>query len=133
MDQLLEDVWSGTQPARNNLQVHIARLRRVLGDDRIVTRNGGYALDIPLDALDAHRFDRLAHAGRDSLQSGNPAEAADVLRDALALWRGTPLADFAGEEFARPAITRLEEGAPRGVGGPRRGRPAARTRRGAHR
>ncbi len=108
-DQLLEDVWSGMQPARNNLQVHIARLRRVLGDDRIVTRNRGYALDIPPDAIDAHRFDQLAHAGHDALQHGDPAEAADVLRGALALWRGAPLAEFAEDEFARPVITRLEE------------------------
>ena len=94
----------------------------MLGDDRIVTRSGGYALDVPPDAVDAHRFDRLAHAGRDALQDGNPAEAADVLRGALALWRGAPLADFAEDQFARPVITGSRSAA-RHVGGPRRGRP----------
>ena len=47
-DQLLEDVWSGERiPARNNLQVHVSRLRRALGEERIATRGGGYALDLP--------------------------------------------------------------------------------------
>ena len=108
-DQLLEDVWSGEQPARNNLQVHIARLRRVLGDDRIVTRNGGYALDVPPDAVDAHRFDRLADAGHVALAARDPGRGRRCLRDALALWRGAPLVEFAEDEFARPVITRLEE------------------------
>src|SRR5207245_833182 len=38
-----------------------------------------------------------------------PAEAAVKLREALALWRGAPLADLSYESFAQPAIRRLEE------------------------
>ena len=109
-DQLLEDVWSGERiPARNNLQVHVSRLRRALGDDRIATRGGGYALDLPRDALDAARFDRLSAEGRAALHAGDAEAAASVLRDALALWRGAALVDFADDAFARPVITRLEE------------------------
>ena len=109
-DQLLEDVWSGERiPARNNLQVHVSRLRRALGEDRIATRGGGYALDLPRDALDAARFDRLSAEGRAALHAGDAEAAATVLRDALALWRGAALVDFADDAFARPVITRLEE------------------------
>ena len=109
-DQLLEDVWSGERiPTRNSLQVHVSRLRSVLGEDRIVTRGGGYALDLPRDALDAARFDRLSAEGRAALHAGDAEAAATVLRAALALWRGDALVDFADQAFARPVITRLEE------------------------
>ena len=109
-EQLLEDVWGGERiPARNNLQVHVSRLRRALGEDRIVTRGAGYALDLPRDALDAARFDRLSAEGRAALHAGDAETAASVLRDALALWRGAALVDFADDAFARPVITRLEE------------------------
>jgi predicted ATPase/DNA-binding SARP family transcriptional activator len=108
-DQLLEDVWNGEQPARNNLQVQIARLRRVVGEDAIVTRNGGYALELPADAIDAHRFTAFIDAGHRALRAGRADEAATHLRDALSLWRGTPLVDVVENDFARPVITRLEE------------------------
>ncbi len=109
-DQLLEDVWSGERiPARNNLQVHVSRLRRALGEERIATRGGGYALELPRDALDAARFDRLSAQGRAALHAGDAEAAATALRDALALWRGAALVDFADDAFARPVITRLEE------------------------
>jgi len=109
-DQLLDDVWSGERPpARNNLQVHVSRLRRALGEERIETRGGGYALDLPRDALDAARFDRLTTEGRAALQRGDAEAAAAVLRDALALWRGDALVEFADEAFAQPVITRLDE------------------------
>ncbi|HEX5588256.1 MAG TPA: BTAD domain-containing putative transcriptional regulator [Acidimicrobiia bacterium] len=109
-DQLLEDIWRGERiPARNNLQVHVSRLRRVLGEDRIATRGRGYALDLPRDALDAARFDRLSAEGRAALHAGDAEGAATALRDALALWRGAALVDFADDAFARPVITRLEE------------------------
>ena len=51
-------------------------------------------------------------ASRGSSQEADgaePAVAAEQLREALALWRGPPLADFAYEPFAQAAIARLEE------------------------
>ncbi len=109
-DRLLEDVWSGEHtPARNGLQVHVSRLRRALGEDRIATRGGGYALDLPRDALDAARFDGLAAEGRAALRAGDAEAAATLLREALSLWHGDALVEFAENDFARPVITRLEE------------------------
>jgi predicted ATPase/DNA-binding SARP family transcriptional activator len=109
-DQLLDQVWPGAGLGdRNRVQVHISRLRKVLGSDLILTRAGGYSLKIPAGALDAARFDRLAGSGRAALQRRDAAEARRLLRQALGLWRGRPLAEFADTGFAPSMITRLEE------------------------
>ena len=109
-DQLLDQVWPGEGPGdRNRLQVHISRLRKMLGSDRILTRAGGYSLQIPAGALDATRFGQLAAAGRAALQRQDAAGAGRLLRQALGLWRGRPLAEFADSGFAPGMITRLEE------------------------
>src|ERR1700730_619558 len=109
-DQLLDQVWPGEGSGdRNRLQVHISRLRKVLGSDRILTRAGGYSLKIPAGALDAARFDQLAADGRAALQRQDAAEAGRLLRQALGLWRGRPLAGFADTRFAPGMIARLEE------------------------
>ncbi len=96
-DQLLDQVWPGDGPGdRNRLQVHISRLRKTLGSDRILTRAGGYALQLPAGALDVTRFGELADAGRAALQRRDADGAARLLRQALGLWRGQPLAEFTG-------------------------------------
>ena len=59
--------------------------------------------------LDLERFGELAERGRDALAAGNPDEAAALLREALGIWRGPPLADFAYEPFAQAVIAQLEE------------------------
>jgi predicted ATPase/DNA-binding SARP family transcriptional activator len=109
-DQLLDQVWRGDQAMdRNRLQVHISRLRRTLGGDCISTRAGGYALAVQAGALDADQFESLAAEGRVALHREEAVRAADLLRRALGLWRGAPLAEFADTGFAPPVITRLEE------------------------
>jgi predicted ATPase/DNA-binding SARP family transcriptional activator len=109
-EQLLDQVWAGTGPAdRNRLQVHISRLRKVLGPDRIRTRAGGYALAMPAGSLDAVRFGELAAAGHAALQHDDAAQAARLLAQALSLWHGQALAEFAETGFAAPAVARLEE------------------------
>ena len=109
-DQLLEEVWSGEgRPDRNRLQVHISRLRRALGEAHITRRGGGYALELPAEAVDATRFERLLAAGRSALSALDAEAASRLFGDALSLWRGSPLAEFADHDFARPVITRLEE------------------------
>ena len=109
-DRLLDQVWHGEEFAdRNRLQVQISRLRRALGGDRISTRSGGYALEAPASALDAARFDNLVADGRAALRREDAAAAAGLLRRALGLWRGAPLAEFADTGFAPAVIIRLEE------------------------
>jgi len=118
-DELIEALWRGGAPgkAANTLQVHVSRLRRLLEPGRtaraptsvLATRGPGYALAVERDELDLERFERLLAEGRDELAAGDAAAAAAALRSALALWRGSPLADLALEPFAQAEIRRLEE------------------------
>jgi DNA-binding SARP family transcriptional activator len=99
-DRLIDDLW-GTEPPRtagNTVQYYVSQLRKLLGSDRIVTRPTGYAIRVEPGELDLERFERLLERGD-----------ADGLHEALALWRGPALADFAYEPFAREEIARLEE------------------------
>jgi DNA-binding SARP family transcriptional activator len=110
-DRLIDDLWSGRPPAtaRKSLQVRIAGLRRVLPDGVLLTEGPGYVIRTAGDELDLHRFERLVAEGRGALDGERPGDAAALLREALALWRGPALTDFRFESFAQPAIARLEE------------------------
>ena len=110
-DRLIEDLWSGRPPAtgRKSLQVRVAALRRALPEGAVLTEGAGYAIRTTGDELDLHRFERLAGEGRLALEDENHRDAAALLREALELWRGPALADFAFESFAQAAIARLEE------------------------
>jgi DNA-binding SARP family transcriptional activator len=113
-DRLTDELWSGATPkdAAKALSVAVARLRKVLEpatgerEPLIVTRPPGYELRIAPDQLDLHRFNELVAEARGTAK---PATAAAKLRDALALWRGPPLADLAYEPFAQREIARLED------------------------
>jgi streptogramin lyase len=80
------------------------RLREVLGDDAVVSRPWGYGLRAPAGSIDLDAFEGLVARARNE----DPAVAANTLREALALWRGPALADFADTSFARDEIARLE-------------------------
>src|SRR5262249_44521041 len=73
------------------------------------TQPPGYALRLEAGQLDADRFSLLAAQGRAALAAASPLEAANLLHEALGLWRGAPLADFTYEPFARDEIARLDE------------------------
>jgi DNA-binding SARP family transcriptional activator len=112
VDRLADDLYSGAAPATAVTQVQrqISELRKVIGDaSAIETRSPGYALRISAAALDLHEFELLAEQGSDALAQGDPERAAAVFRQALALWRGEPLADVGYEDFAQRAIQRLEQ------------------------
>ncbi|MFJ2947098.1 BTAD domain-containing putative transcriptional regulator [Streptomyces sp. NPDC087226] len=91
---LVDEVWDGDPPAdaTGALQALVGRLRRTLGADRIASVDGGYRLTAAPDDIDLHRFERLTGEGLRALTDGDPAKAAAVLDDALALWRGPGLA-----------------------------------------
>ena len=102
-----EDVQAG---AVKTVQVYVSRLRRALGDpDVLSTTPAGYRLRIRPGDLDAERFEQAVEEGRQALSAGDPGRAATVLGDALSMWRGTPLAEFAFASFAQAAIARLDE------------------------
>jgi DNA-binding SARP family transcriptional activator len=106
-ERLIDDVWGEAPPATvaKSVQVYVSRLRKQLGDGRLVTRTPGYQLQVDPSELDLARFERLVEEARGAA----PEAAAAKLRAALALWRGPPLADLAYEPFAQAEAARLEE------------------------
>ncbi len=109
-DRLIDTLWGERPPetAAKALQVHVSQLRKALGADSIRTRSPGYVLELGQGDLDVHRFEGLHERARDVLDN-DASEARRLLIEALALWRGAPLADVAYEPFAQGEIARLEE------------------------
>jgi DNA-binding SARP family transcriptional activator len=111
VDRLIDELWGEKPPAtaRKSLQVRVAGLRRATGRDALLTRGDAYLVRVEPNQLDLHRFEQLLSDGSAALEAGDPSAAVATLQEALALWRGPALADFAYESFAQPAIARLEE------------------------
>ncbi|OEV02479.1 AfsR/SARP family transcriptional regulator [Streptomyces oceani] len=99
-DALVRDVWAsdeeepGDPPAA--VQALVGRLRRVLGREVIASDAAGYRLAADRDAIDLFRFERLADDGARALAGGEPDRAAELLEEALGLWREPVLADLPG-------------------------------------
>ena len=114
-DRLIEALWGEGPPpsAANTLQGYVSHLRQALapfpGAPRIRTQAPGYALDVDPDHIDAQRFERLVRQGREARTAGETLRATEVFKEALALWRGPALADFAYEDFADAEAARLQE------------------------
>ena len=118
VDRLIDDLWPEHPPesAHNTLQAYVSRLRKALRGEPVDGANGiirfehgGYVLDVPADHLDSYRFERLVEDAERRARAGDADRAADVLAEALALWRGPALAEFANEAFAQTEIVRLDE------------------------
>jgi predicted ATPase/DNA-binding SARP family transcriptional activator len=109
-ERIVEEIWPEARGGgARSLQVYVSDLRKLLDEpDRIRGEAGGYRLEARPEEIDARRFERLLAEGRRLRASGEPAGAAEALRQALGLWRGAPLADLAYESPARVEITRLE-------------------------
>jgi DNA-binding SARP family transcriptional activator len=110
-DQIIDELW-GEQPpptAVKTLQGYVSALRKSLGDDVILTRGRGYVLSLQADQVDVDRFETLVAGGRQALADDDPTAATARLSEALALWRGDALSDFAHQPFAQNEKARLEE------------------------
>ena len=110
-DRLIDELWGERPPPSgiDALQMCVSRLRKVLPEGTVVTEGRGYRLAVAGEQIDAGRFERLAGEGRAALAEGDPERAARLLREALGLWSGPALADFAYAPFAQGEIARLEE------------------------
>jgi predicted ATPase len=117
--QLVDALWGESPPqrARDMLHVRVSELRAALRAGRrdrsdraagLLARDGGYLLQLADDSLDARVFERLAAAGARALGVGDHDRAQASLTDALCLWHGQALAEFADEPFAYAAVARLE-------------------------
>jgi predicted ATPase/DNA-binding SARP family transcriptional activator len=117
VDRLIDALWGDQDPAGavKRVQVAIARLRKALGPDDadgqspLRSTAGGYLLAVGPGDMDAEAFSARIEEGREVLVSGDAARAAELLRNALSLWRGPPLAEVAYESFAQGEIRRLDE------------------------
>ena len=107
-DQLIDALWGERPPptASTIVQLYVSRLRKLLGRDRLLTRPAGYELEVDPSQIDAGRFEALLAA---AAETDDAAETARLLREALALWRGPALVDFAYDGFAAAESGRLED------------------------
>jgi len=101
VETVIDRVWGDTPPdrVRHTLYVYVARLRKALGSSRLLNRSGGYVLAVDPGQVDLHVF--RSQVARARAASCPEAERATLLRRALDLWRGTPLADVPGEWAAQ--------------------------------
>ena len=112
---LAGQLWPEDLPGNpgNALQTLVSRLRAELrqagAGDVIESHPAGYRLAVPPGAVDVMAFEELAAQGRHALADGDAGEAARILRDALLTWRGEPLADAVGSDFADAAAAKLTE------------------------
>jgi YVTN family beta-propeller protein len=106
-DRLIDALWIAGPPptAAKALQGHVSQLRKLLGQESLLTQSPGYVLRVERAQVDSSRFEDLVAEAA----VAEPAQAARILREALLLWRGAPLPEFAFDEFAQPEIGRLEE------------------------
>ena len=117
-ETLVDGVWGAdaSERAFNAVQVYVSRLRKIVNrprggaatPDLLQRRSPGYVLHLEDNSLDLTRFERLAEFGKRTLLRA-PETAAAALREALGLWRGPALEEFAGLPFAMPEISRLSE------------------------
>jgi DNA-binding SARP family transcriptional activator len=118
IDRLAEELYAGDTPVSAVTQVHrqVSELRRIVdppetdqSQSTIETRAPGYVLHVDPEGFDLHRFEQLCARAERAFDSDDVNAALATLDEALALWRGDPLADLAGESFTQRPIGRLEE------------------------
>jgi len=109
-ERLVDEVWGDQPPRRavNTVQAYVMRLRRMLGDDALITRGHGYELVVADNDVDASVFEQLVTAGRRERDAGRPEPAAVRLADALALWRGPAFADVPHRPALVARVAHLE-------------------------
>ncbi|MFI1913909.1 BTAD domain-containing putative transcriptional regulator [Nocardia sp. NPDC020380] len=122
VEKLMEELWGGNPPrsSMTTIQTYILLLRKFLTTSLqisseqvaktiLVTEPAGYTFQIRPGQLDLHDFNDLSLRGRRAMSEGRIAEAADLLRQALCLWRGHPLADVPVGQVLQPKVRGLEE------------------------
>jgi len=105
--RLVDALWGERPPATAEKLVpgYVHALRRQLGDGVLETQAPGYTLNLASRSLDLIEFERLLEAARNAPL----AQAVELRKRALALWRGPPLAGVALEGSERNTVARLSE------------------------
>ena len=113
-ERLIDELWGEAPPptAKKAVNVYVSQLRKALarnGHDPITTADGGYRLGVDDDGLDVSRLRQLLATARERTTAGDPEAAAELLREALGLWRGPTLAGLLLESHGRDEIAQLDE------------------------
>ena len=113
-ERLIDELWGEAPPptAKKAVNVYVSQLRKALarnGHDPITTADGGYRLGVDDDGLDVSRLRQLLATARERATAGDPGAAAELLREALGLWRGPTLAGLLLESHGRDEIAQLDE------------------------
>jgi DNA-binding SARP family transcriptional activator/tetratricopeptide (TPR) repeat protein len=113
-ETLIDEVWGDDEPAKaaNLVSIYVLRLRRLIGDTSssvLITRSPGYLLRAAPEAVDSQLFEKMVRDGRRSLANGEAVRAAEQLAEAVALWRGSPLADVPRSQMVEAEADRLTE------------------------
>ncbi|MFE1837575.1 AfsR/SARP family transcriptional regulator [Streptomyces sviceus] len=114
-ERLVDCVWDEQAPATASALVatHVSAVRRALarvGDAEVIrTRPPGYVADLDASQVDARRFEELLTSGRARAARGRAEEAAELLSEALGLWRGQEALEGLNQSFARIEAARLAE------------------------
>jgi len=119
---LMDEIWSNADIPRSalpTLHTYVLQLRRLLtkalgqdgraARDVLVTRPGGYLLDVPAEAVDVTAYRQLLSRARSATARGDNVTAARAYDEALGLWRGPALVDVQPGAVLRPEVARLEE------------------------
>lgn len=108
---LVDAVWGARLPENpsNALQGVASKIRRSAGLPDVICMTGGGYVFAPATSIDVAMVDPLVDRAASATSQGNHALASELLRDALALWRGEPLVDVADHDWALPLIAELEQ------------------------
>jgi DNA-binding SARP family transcriptional activator len=113
-ERLIDELWGAAPPptAKKAVNVYVSQLRKALARDAhdpITTAEGGYRLVVDPDELDAGLLLQLLATARERTSAGELEAAAELLREALALWRGPTLSGLLLESYGREEIAQLDE------------------------
>src|SRR5947207_651502 len=113
-ERLIDELWGESPPptAKKAVNVYVSQLRKALtrnGHDPIATADGGYRLEVGSDELDAAHLRQLLANARERTAAGELEAAAELLSEALALWRGPTLAGLLLESHGRDEVAQLDE------------------------
>ena len=105
-DRLIDELWGADSPVSGPtaVQNQIARLRKVLGADRVLTTQAGYAIRVEAGEFDLDRYGQLVATA----DAASPEERSALLAEAVGLWRGPALAGLPDAPFVAPERARLE-------------------------
>ncbi|MGC0380111.1 AfsR/SARP family transcriptional regulator [Streptomyces sp. SAI-129] len=119
---LMEEIWGEAVPrsAATTLQTYILQLRRKIAaalpehaergaKDVLVTRHGGYLLDMPPGQVDAQEYEQCASAGRAAFDARDDAAASELLSTALGMWRGPALVDVRVGRVLELEVLRIDQ------------------------